>query len=263
MSAFGFNKSTFPNQSSFGSYQNPFVSSIHVSPFTSLASPLAPLTTGSSNNLRITLDCTGYNPKSIKTDVIGNKITVTAREEDRQSNDNYTIKEFKRSYDLPKNADVEKLQSFIAPSGQLYIEVPVKLPKFEEALPKISDDGKTFTMIYSIPDYIDSSKVSVSSKERDIIIKSEDKGNEDERSLVYFKRFALPENVDFNQIQCSLDRNKLMISAPIKVEIRPSYRKIPIQNKSVSPISPKVLTITKVAIPKSTSPTNVKITEIP
>lgn len=244
MSAFGYNKS------SFGGY--PFVNSM----FT--PSPLV----GLSNNLRITLDCTGYSPKSIKTDVIGNKITVTAREEDRQSSDNYTIKEFKRSYDLPKNADVEKLQSFISPSGQLFIEVPVKLPKYEETLPKITDDGKSFTMVYTIPDYIDPTKVSVSSKERDIVIKSEDK-SEDDKSFVYFKRFALPENVDFNQLSCSLDRNKLTISAPVRAETRPSYRKIPIQNKSASPISPKLLTITKVPITKSTSPTNVKITELP
>lgn len=248
MSAFGYNKS------SFGTF--PFVNSMFTSPLVGLA----------SNNLRITLDCSGYSPKSIKTDVIGNKITVTAREEDRQNVDNYTIKEFKRSYDLPKNADVEKLQSFIAPSGQLYIEVPVKLPKYEETLPKISDDGKNFTMIYTIPDYVDPSKVTVSSKERDIIIKSEDKadlGDKSDKSLMYFKRFALPENVDYNQLSCLLDRNKLTITAPLKIETRPSYRKIPIQNKSASPISPKLLTITKVPITKSTSPTNVKITELP
>jgi HSP20 family molecular chaperone IbpA len=275
MSAFGYNKS------SFGSYQfsNPMFSPL----VTSVAShaphathanhapvaPVAPIQ--SSNNLRITLDCTGYSPKSIKTDVIGNKITVTAREEDRQSSDNYTIKEFKRSYDLPKNADIEKLQSFISPGGQLYIEVPVKIPKYEEQLPKIIDDGKSFSMIYTIPDYIDSSKITVSNKDREVIIKSEDKLSEmklDEKNFIYFKRFSLPENVDFNQISCNLEKNKLTITAPLRVEIRPSYRKIPIQTKSLSPNhhSPKILTITKVPITKSSSPetpTNLKISELP
>lgn len=248
MSAFGYNKNNF------GAYNFGLGTSVFSNPLVGLA----------SNNLRITLDCSGYSPKSIKTDVIGNKITVTAKEEDRQSNDNYTIKEFKRSYDLPKNADIEKLQSFISPAGQLFIEVPVKLPKYDEAMPKISDDGKTFTMIYTIPDYIDTSKITVSSKERDIVIKSEDKPNEEaDKNFVYFKRFALPESVDFNHISCSLEKNKLKISAPLRTDTRASYRKIPIQNKSVSPISPKLLTITKVPITKSTSPTNVKITELP
>ena len=41
---------------------------------------------------RVTVDCSGFNPNSIKTEVSGLKVIVTAREEQRQDSNNYTMR---------------------------------------------------------------------------------------------------------------------------------------------------------------------------
>lgn len=97
---------------------------------------------------RITLDCSGYSPKSIKTEVSGNRINVNGREEEKISGDNYSIKEFKKSYELPINAEADKLASFMTSNGQLVIEVPLKTQQMnllnDDFFPKISEDGNLF-----------------------------------------------------------------------------------------------------------------------
>lgn len=96
---------------------------------------------------RITLDCSGYTPQSIKTEISGNRIHVSGREEEKISGENYSIKEFKKSYDLPINAETDKMASFMTSNGQLVIEIPLKSPEplnlfDEDFFPKVSDDGK-------------------------------------------------------------------------------------------------------------------------
>jgi len=95
---------------------------------------------------RIMVDCAGYDPKSIKTSVSGHKLTVTGREEHRVHDDDYSTKEFKKTYDLPAHAETDKLASFMTPDGNLVIEVPLKeRPGHEhhELFPKIVDkEGK-------------------------------------------------------------------------------------------------------------------------
>ena len=41
---------------------------------------------------RVTVDCKGYDPMSIKTETCGKKVIVTAREEQRVDSNNYTMK---------------------------------------------------------------------------------------------------------------------------------------------------------------------------
>ncbi len=54
---------------------------------------------------RITLDCEGFDPSSIKTDVKGNKLVVSATEGHVSETSDYSLKEFRKSYDLPKYLD--------------------------------------------------------------------------------------------------------------------------------------------------------------
>ena len=56
----------------------------------------------------------------------GNKLTVNAREE-QKGTDEYSVREFKKTYDLPTHAEADKLTSFMTPFGTLVIEVPCKL----------------------------------------------------------------------------------------------------------------------------------------
>lgn len=46
--------------------------------------------------------------------------------------ENYTLREMKRTYKLPANAEVDKLASYMAPNGKLMIEIPLAQPQKEQ-----------------------------------------------------------------------------------------------------------------------------------
>lgn len=153
-----------------------------LSPFTPLPPP--PPTMSKPNFVRITFNCGGYSPKSIKTDVYGTKVVISGREEARIDCENYSVKEFKRSYELPVNADGERLASYMAPNGQLLIEVPLKnlaSPDRESPTnsskkvmaPNANDDSTTsFSVTYQLPENIDPSKLNITCRDRDLIIQT-------------------------------------------------------------------------------------------
>ena len=71
--------------------------------------------------------------------------------------------EFKKSYDLPANAEVEKLTSYVVGKDQLIIEVPLTEQRVctRELYvhPLVSEDKKFVSLEFSFPDYLDPSKV--------------------------------------------------------------------------------------------------------
>jgi HSP20 family molecular chaperone IbpA len=193
------------------------------------------------------LDITGYNPKSIKTEWKDNKLIVSGREEVRHEGvDDFSVREFKKTYELPPNAEPEKLVSF-ATHGQIVFEVPLKnlTPTFttSELYPQIQDQidgGKQVYMNCSLPTDIDPKKVQVTCKDRDIIIKAEDikKRPDGISKMHYYKRSTLPPNTKFEELKCTFDNNKLEIKAPLDLEYKPHhiYRTVPIEwTKSATP----------------------------
>lgn len=113
---------------------------------------------------RVTVDCSDFSPSSIKTDIKGTKITVTAREEDRSSNDDYVVKELKKTYELPEEAETDKIASFVNKEGKLIIEAPLKrdpegFDLDEFLFPKVSDDGKSISFNFRLPEKIEQSKI--------------------------------------------------------------------------------------------------------
>lgn len=185
---------------------------------------------------RITVDCAGFNPKSIKTEVAGNKVIVNAREEDRSNPDDYSIREFKKTYELPSNAQADKLASFVTSNGKLVIEAPLKRENqglsVDNSFPKITDDGKSFSLSFNLPERIDPSKINVTCKDRELIIKAEDKQEKQDgmSSFSFYQRSTLPENTDFNAIKCQLENQKLNITAPLLESFSQNYRQIPIEH---------------------------------
>ncbi|CAF0804231.1 unnamed protein product [Brachionus calyciflorus] len=197
------------------------------SPFKSISVP---------EKYRITVDCAGFNPKSIKTEVLGNKVVVSAREEDRANSEDYSIREFKKTYDLPKNAQGDKLASFVTNEGKLVIEAPLKKENqnlsSDFGFPKISDDGKSVSLNFSLPEKVDPSKINVTCKDREIIIKAEDKQEKEDgmSSFSFYQRSTLPENTDFNAIKCQLENQTLKLNAPILENPKQNFRQIPIEH---------------------------------
>jgi HSP20 family molecular chaperone IbpA len=198
---------------------------------------------------RITLDVTGYNPASIKTEFVNGKLVISGAEGEKLSTgDDYTIKEFKKSYKLPENAEYEKLVSFVTSNGVLVVEVPLKntetqiqklLSQNFDLMPRIvenKDGSKQVAMNMSLPESIDPAKITVTCKDRDVIIKAQDKSevhekNRDTVSSVYFyKRTTLPENTDFEHLKCNFDNHKLSIGAPLIHDYHPHHvKKIPVE----------------------------------
>lgn len=189
---------------------------------------------------RISLECIGYDPKSIKTEVKDGKLLVIGKEEVKDEKGDYSCKEFRKTYKLPENAETDKLVSFVTRQGHIVIEMPLKvedqsLTLDEDLFPKIidsKDGGKQVTMKCSLPKNVDPSKLSVTCKDRDLIIKAEDlQDSEDKYSRrCYYKRCTMPESTDFNAMKCHFENGLLTIEAPIHLEFE-KVHKIPVEFK--------------------------------
>lgn len=186
---------------------------------------------------RIIVDVVGYNPKSIKTELgKDGKLIVTGREENKKHDDDYSIKEFKKVYELPKNAEVEKLVSFVAPHGELVIEVPLKESQSHsnnDLFPRILDapnGGKQVSLNFGVPENIDPSEITVNIKDRDLIVKAEHKVEKPDGTskFFYYKRTTLPENTDFGALKVNYDNHQINVAAPLKLDFK-SVKNVPIE----------------------------------
>jgi HSP20 family molecular chaperone IbpA len=208
--------------------------------------PALPVLPRVPQKYRISIDCVGYSPKSIKTDVVGHKLTVTGREDVKHNDGDYHVKEFKKTYILPAHAETDKLVSFMTSHGTLIIEVPLKeihKHKNEDLFPKIvetPEGGKAVAMRFHVPDSIDPSKVHVSVKDRDLIVKAEDKVEKPDgiSRFYYYKRTTMPENTDFAHLKCSLENHEIEVKAPLDLNFK-HYRHIPIEHKKPESITHK------------------------
>jgi HSP20 family molecular chaperone IbpA len=187
---------------------------------------------------RIMIDCSGFNPKNIKVEHSGRKVYITGKEEYRGTAEDYSLKDFKKSYDVPAQAEIEKLICFMTTTGYLVVEFPLKETTNHsngDLIPKIVDTtggGKAMTMKFSLPDNVDQTKIWLFIKDRDFIVKTEDMSQKHHlyAKFFYYKRAVLPENTDFDLLKCTYEGNKLVITAPLKTEYK-SYRTVPIEFK--------------------------------
>jgi HSP20 family molecular chaperone IbpA len=214
--------------------------------------PQLPLTPLVPQKYRIVVDCHGYQPQSIKTKVKGNKLMVSAHEEDKYEGEDFQTRQFKRTYTLPVTCETDKLVSFMTRHGQLVIEFPLRETEShlnQDLVPRILDapDGsKTVSVRFNVPENIDPSKVTVSIKDRDLIVKAEDKIEKPDgfSQFYYYKRTTLPENTKFDELKCKYDNNQLSVTAPMSLETK-SHRTVPIEGISKPSIEPTTKPLTK------------------
>lgn len=190
---------------------------------------------------RITVDCVGYKPSSIKTEIKNGKLCVTGREEERtQGSDDFHVREFKKTYELPENAETDKMISFVTGFGDLVVEVPLKettLHPNMDLFPKIIEDGKggkQVSLKFAVPEQIDPSKVHIFVKDRDLVVKAEKtlKQPDSTTRVHYYKRTTLPENTKFDALKCNYNNNhEISIEAPLSLDYKPTHKKIPIECK--------------------------------
>jgi HSP20 family molecular chaperone IbpA len=180
---------------------------------------------------RVTLDCVGYNPNSIKTEWKGNTLTVSAREEERSDTGDFHTKEFKKTYNMPPNCESDKMVSFMTGDGQLCIEVPLKETSKslnQDLFPQIvdtKDGGKQLSMKFSVPENIAPEHIHVNVKDRCLVVKAEEKQERPDgvSKFHYYKKTTLPENTDFDNLKCNFDDNthQIMVNAPINLNWKP------------------------------------------
>lgn len=192
---------------------------------------------------RISIRVPGIKDESsIKTEVKDNKLIVSAKEgEQAVQEHDYEFHEFKRTFELPKNLDTKNLVTFKS-GDTLVCEIPIKQTKKQlDSLVPVIEEGeggqKKVSLNVVIPDNIDPSKVSVTLKDRDVVIKAnyrEKKENSD-TSVYYMRRSSLPMNTDLNSLKCTAQNgNQLRIEAslgenpnksvPIKIENLPQIQ---------------------------------------
>ena len=127
---------------------------------------------------RVTVDCAGYTPSALKTEILNGKLVVHGKEDTKTKSGDFSTKEFRKTYKLPPTCETEKMVSFVTPLGQMVIEVPLKgeTGMTEDLFPKIVDtkDGKRVEMTCEVPTGVDPTKLEVTCKDRDLIIKGED-----------------------------------------------------------------------------------------
>jgi HSP20 family molecular chaperone IbpA len=200
--------------------------------------PMMPLMPRVPQKYRIIVDCVGYSPSSIKTDIVGKELVVTGREDVKQEGGDFSVKEFKKTYKLPENAECEKMVSFMTAHGELVIEVPLKEKQFHmnmDLLPKIVNTptgGKQVELDFTVPEKIKPEHIHVSMKDRDLIVKAEEKVEKPDgvSRFYYYKRTTLPENTDFKNLKCNYDNHKIAICAPLDLDFK-SHKKVPIEFK--------------------------------
>jgi len=198
---------------------------------------------------RITVDIFGYSPKSIKTEWKDGKLVVCGKEEVKHEGDDFSIKEFKKTYELPANAEHEKFVSFVTSHGQLVIEVPLKeapLSMNAELFPQVMDTmegGKQVWMNCTLPKHIDPKKIHISCKDRDIIIRAEDITRKPDgiSKFHYYKKSTMPVNTNWDELKCTFDNDVISIKAPLDLEFKPhhSHKHVPIENLKHAAITSK------------------------
>ncbi|VDO30037.1 unnamed protein product [Haemonchus placei] len=78
--------------------------------------------------LAISLDVNRFKPEDLNVNLEGRVLTVEGKQEVNEEH-GYSLRSFVRQWTLPKDVDVEKLQSSITEDGKLSIEAPKLAPQ--------------------------------------------------------------------------------------------------------------------------------------
>lgn len=201
---------------------------------------LQPLVPKVPQKYRISVDVAGFSPKSIKTEVVGHQLVVFGQEEHViEGTQDYTRREIRKTFQLPPNAETDKMVSFVTKHGHLIIEVPLRetitCPN-SDLFPRIVDnpDGtKNVSMTIGLPPNVDPSKAHVMVKDRDLILRVEDKVERPDQTTKYFyyKRTTLPENTEFDKLRCVQNDRQIQVCAPLNLDFARTHRHVPIEHR--------------------------------
>jgi HSP20 family molecular chaperone IbpA len=205
-----------------------------------------------AEKFRVQLNVAGFNPETINTKVEGRKVIIEAKQEDRQSDGDYHIRQLRKTYDLPEHADATRLASYVTPNKMLVVEVPIQNPENERRLEEAKKDGRSLSQFgqYRDPlfDYLGflggsdfqsrivdkgnnqkqlemtvgmknykPEEIKVSVKNNELIVQGEHRHKDENRSerSFFFKSTMLPPGTQVDQLQSHInDDGQLKIEVP-------------------------------------------------
>ncbi|CAF2832026.1 unnamed protein product [Rotaria sp. Silwood2] len=232
--------------SSFYTTSNNLASGNTLLPVTSSIIPVQ------SEKFRVQLNVAGFNPDTIRTKIEGRKAIVEAKQDDRQPNGDFSVREIRKTYDLPENADSSNFASFVTPNNMLVIEVPINVPQIELRPSQTLADPQTLSLfgqyrdpIFDYPGFMASSEfrpriidigngqkqiklslavknyrpeqIKVSVKNNELLVQAEHNYNDNNRSERSFltKSIMLPPGAQVDQLRSFLNPDgQLEIEAP-------------------------------------------------
>jgi len=198
-----------------------------------------------SDKFRVTLDVTGYKPEDLGVKVVGRKLFIDGKQEFREGED-FSVKEMRKTYDIPENASFEHMTSFLTSKGTLVVEFPLithlkERDDHHHQLQQYGSDTKEFNFDEffksafepKITDEIDKGKkkidlsldmtgfhpeqIQIHLKDHDLIVQAESSASDKHhtaRSYIY-KAVTLPPNIDIEHMRSFLhDGKRLVITAP-------------------------------------------------
>jgi HSP20 family molecular chaperone IbpA len=101
----------------------------------------------------------------------------------------------------------------------------------------VSDDGKSVSLKFKLPNHFDPNKVNVTTKDGDVIVKVEDKIENDNGTTEYsyYQRSTLPSNTNFESMKAFVNDNEKEVSIEATLieeeKLVSTPRQIPIQNE--------------------------------
>jgi len=198
-----------------------------------------------SDKFRVTLDVHGYKPEDLSVKVVGRKLFIEGKQEVRDGED-FSVKEMRKTYDIPEHASFEHMTSFLTAKGTLVVEFPlitqgkerddhhhqlqkyganIKEFNFDEFFksafePKIIDDvekgGKRIDLSLDMSGFRPD-QIQIHLKDRDLVVQGESSSSDKHntaRSYIY-KAVTLPSNIDVEHMRSFLhDGKRLIITAP-------------------------------------------------
>jgi len=221
-----------------------------------------------AEKFRVQLNVAGFAPETIKPKVEGRQVIVEAKQEDRQSDGDYNIRQLRKTYELPEHADANHMASYVTPNNMFVVEVPIRNPEAERRLEQAKTDDRSLAQFgqYRDPlfDYtgflggsdfqprvVDKGnnqkqlelkvgmknyrpeEIKVSVKNNELIVQGEHRQKDDNRSerSFFFKSTSLPPGTQVEQLQSYLtDDGHLKIEAPF-IEQTETQKSIEIQKK--------------------------------
>lgn len=175
---------------------------------------------------RITYNCKGFSRDSVETNISNNKLVITASEKTTDDEDNYSFKEFKRTFVLPRYVNTDRALSFFLPDSELIVvEIPIHLlQKWHKKMiqPKIHNNGKSVRLEVLLPERVNGETLNIVRKDQDVVLIADYKHIRDDHvtddhlfKIQYIRRATFPQNTCFSTLRCVSENGEIHITADL------------------------------------------------